>query len=79
MIAGGDNNLAVIMGAYEPMVQCKGVISSWKSCKDIMYDMPAFTNDEIFGPPTDPSAAIHLPQQVESGRSLQFEDFDLSS
>lgn len=40
------------------------------SCEDVLEDMPATTDKETFGPPTDPTAKVWLPQAVESGRPM---------
>lgn len=66
---GGDDNLAVLVAAFEPNVQCRGTFPTWQSCRDVLDDMPAGTDGETFGPPTDPAAGVHLPQQVESDDS----------
>ena len=60
------------MGAYEApsAVQCRGPISLMISCEDIIEDMPATTNMEIFAPPQNSSATVLLPQAVESGKLL---------
>lgn len=69
---GGDNNLAVILGAYHPPseIQCGGTFMPRLSCEDVLEDMPATTDKETFGPPTDPTAKVWLPQAVESGRPM---------
>lgn len=38
------------------------------SCEDILEDMPTTTEVEIFGPPSNTSATVLLPQAVESGK-----------
>lgn len=60
----------MIVGAYEPNVQCRGAFPTWQSCRDVLNDMPADTKYEVFGPATDPDAEVHLPQQVESSKEL---------
>ncbi|KAL9134382.1 MAG: hypothetical protein Q9175_004434 [Cornicularia normoerica] len=67
---GGDNKLAVIMAAYKipATVQCRGRFDPMTSCEDILEDMPTTTEVEIFGPPSNTSATVLLPQAVESGK-----------
>ncbi|KAM0796912.1 hypothetical protein BDR22DRAFT_892841 [Usnea florida] len=62
----GGQNMAVVLGTYQPNVQCRGPFSAWKSCRYILGDMPALTRPEIFGPPEDHAVQIPLPQKVES-------------
>lgn len=64
---GGDNNLGVIMGVFEPSVQCRGNFDAVLSCKDVLADMPASTEMEVFGPRDTPSVKEVLPQEVLSG------------
>ena len=68
--AGGDNNLAVIMGGYKSpsAIQCRGHTLITDSCNDVLEDMPATTEMEIFGPITNTSATVLLPQAVQSGK-----------
>ncbi|KAL9077235.1 MAG: hypothetical protein Q9161_000501 [Pseudevernia consocians] len=65
---GGDNNLAVTLGAYKPTsaIECSGSLPVSASCIDFLADMPATTDNETFGLPADPTANISLPQVVES-------------
>ncbi|CAF9906187.1 hypothetical protein IMSHALPRED_004122 [Imshaugia aleurites] len=63
---GGDNNVAVIMGVYEPKVQCRGDFAFPKSCRDVVGDMPASTDLEIFGPRDAPSVMVALPLEIHS-------------
>lgn len=71
-ISGGDNKLAVIMGAYKlpSAVQCRGTFEPMASCQDVLQDMPATTEKETFGPSTDQTAKVLLPQGVESGKRV---------
>ena len=66
---GGDNNVAVIMGVYEPKVQCRGDFAFPKSCRDVVGDMPASTDLEIFGPRDAPSVMVALPLEIHSGKA----------
>ncbi|CAF9943056.1 MAG: hypothetical protein ALECFALPRED_010502 [Alectoria fallacina] len=69
---GGDNNLAVIMGAYRQpsAIQCRGTFQPVNSCQDVLEDMPATTKAEVFAPPDNSSATVLLPQAVESDDAL---------
>lgn len=71
--SGGDNNLDVIMGAYEApsAAQCRGSFSPSASCEELLEDMPSSHGVEIFGPLQNPSATVLLPQAVESGKPLE--------
>lgn len=63
---GGDNNLAVVMAVFEPKVQCRGDFGNPYSCKDILSDMPASTDLEVFGPRDTPFVKQILPLDVAS-------------
>lgn len=69
---GGDNNLAVIMAAYQPTsgIQCRGLFLPVESCEDILEDMPVTSEVEVFGPQSDTTAKVWLPQAVESGKLI---------
>ncbi len=66
---GGDNNLAVIMGAYTSpsAIRCYGSVSR-VSCGDILETMPATTEMETFGPHPASSVMVSLPQNFVSSR-----------
>ena len=69
---GGDNNLAVIMGAYEkPKATCGGSLSSPYSCKDILNDMLTSTEEEVFDSGDNSSVTVQLPYSIQSGRLVQ--------
>ncbi|KAI4225397.1 MAG: hypothetical protein L6R36_003939 [Xanthoria steineri] len=64
---GGDNQLAVALGTYEPTVQCRGVFGpEWTSCRDILGDMPAYKTEMVFGPRGAPGVQQPLPLRIES-------------
>ncbi|KAF6241482.1 hypothetical protein HO173_000192 [Letharia columbiana] len=63
---GGDNNIAVVMGVFEPKVQCRGNFDTSLSCRDILADMPATTELEVFGPHDAPFVKEMLPLEVAS-------------
>ena len=66
-VAGGDNNLAVILGIYQPNVQCRGTFGpEWSSCRDVLGDMPASKTRLKFGPRNVPGVQQGLPVAVES-------------
>ena len=64
----GGQNIAVVLGTYQPDVQCRGPFGAWPSCRSILGDMPVLTTTEIFGPPEDPVVQIALPQFLESSQ-----------
>ena len=55
------------MGTFHPRVQCKGVISNPHPCGNVLADMPATTELEVFGPPDTPLVTEVLPQEIVSG------------
>ncbi|KAF6237650.1 hypothetical protein HO173_003851 [Letharia columbiana] len=63
---GGDNNLAIILGAYEMPVTCRGTLATWESCRDVLYDMPADKVRRVFGPGSDPAVTEDLPYNIDS-------------
>lgn len=67
---GGDNRLAVIMGAYQSpsAIQCRGAFPSSDSCHSVLEDMPATTKMEFFGNAENTSATVLLPQSVWQGK-----------
>ena len=65
----GGQNMAVILGTYQPNVQCRGPFSAWSFCRSVLGDMPVLTIPEISGPPEDHTVQIPLPQKVESSSS----------
>ncbi|KAF6220745.1 hypothetical protein HO133_003178 [Letharia lupina] len=75
---GGDNNLAVIMSAYQPpsAIQCSGKFRAMSSCQDVLEGMPVTTEKEAFGPSTDPTTQVLLPQAVESGEMINGPPYD---
>lgn len=72
MIPAGDKNLALILGTYDPAVECRGTFPEWKSCTNVVADMPASTETLVFGPVADPGAQVVLPHFIESGKLLDF-------
>ena len=68
-MVGSDNNLVVAVGSYRPsQVECRGQFKPYKSCREILIDMPVTSDQEIFGPADDPQADVMLPQGVISGK-----------
>lgn len=65
-LVGGDNNLAIILGAYEMPVTCRGTLATWESCRDVLYDMPADKVRRVFGPGSDPAVTEDLPYKIDS-------------
>ena len=72
MIPAGDKNLALILGTYDRAVECRGTFVEWKSCVNVVADMPASTETLVFGPPADPGAQVLLPHFIESGKPSNF-------
>ena len=68
--AGGDDNLAVIMGAYQSAsaIYCLEKFDSPESCVQVLDDMQTAKTLEIFGARTNPSATIKGPHAFYSGR-----------
>ena len=64
---GGDNNLAVTVGTYQSTVSCQGSLTSWVSCREILYSMPADKTPQVFGPRSDPTVTRGLPIRINSG------------
>ena len=61
--------MGLVLGTYQPNVQCRGFFSNWVSCRGIVGDMPVLTTPEIFGPADDPAVQIILPHTLEAGSS----------
>ena len=61
-LQGGDDNLGVIVGTYEPDVQCTGPFVGWRSCLEILADMPATTDMKMFGEEGQPGVQEVLPR-----------------
>ena len=70
-LSGGDNNLAVILRAYEPEVQCgvRSIFTDAPSCGGLLADMPATTEKTLFGPGDVPGVQEPLPQGIISGKA----------
>ena len=56
------------MGVFEPKVQCRGNFQGIRSCKDVLSDMPATAEMEVFGPHGTPYVNEVLPQEIASGK-----------
>ena len=54
------------MGVFKPKVQCRGYFDAPGSCLDILEDMPATPELEVFGPRDTPFVKEGLPQEVTS-------------
>ncbi|KAL8765254.1 MAG: hypothetical protein Q9209_007610 [Squamulea sp. 1 TL-2023] len=63
---GGDNNLAVILGRYEPMVTCLGRLPALRSCATAIHNMEVSTEDLVFGRPSSPHTQVGIPAQVDA-------------
>ena len=60
--------MAVIMAVFEPKVQCRGILQGPESCQDVLADMPATTELEVFGPSGARFVEEVLPQDIVSGK-----------
>ena len=58
----------MVLGAYQPDVQCRGNFGRWDSCRDIIDDMPTLTATETFGLAKDPTVQVSLPRYVEASQ-----------
>lgn len=69
---GGDNNLALTLGIYEPHgnVVCVGQKTFVASCREIVIGMPVSREDQYFGSPTDPRMAVEVPHTINSGELI---------
>lgn len=56
------------MAVFEPKVQCRGDFDNPYSCRDILSDMPASTEMEVFGPRDTPFVKQILPLDVASSK-----------
>ncbi|KAL8703602.1 MAG: hypothetical protein Q9201_003227 [Fulgogasparrea decipioides] len=66
-VASGDNNLALILGRYEPgegAVQCAGRNKVIDGFRDILYRMPTSKQNQLFGPKSDPKADVDIPWTI---------------
>ena len=63
--------MALVLGTYQPDIQCGKPLDTWKSCRSIIGDMPTLTTPETFGPQDDPAVQILLPQYLKSGMCCQ--------
>lgn len=64
---GGDNKLDVIVASYKPNVRCNSFRSpSWNSCVNILSEMRADKNRQVFGHLPDQRVQIRLPIAYKS-------------
>ena len=64
---GGDNNAGVVMSTYDPKgIRCRGSFPDPVPCKDVLADMPASTDVEVFGPRDARLVKEILPQTIAS-------------
>ena len=68
-MVGSDSNLIIKVGAYVPQqVECRGQFQPWRSCRELLCDMPVISTRETFGPVGDPLVDVALPLGVISGK-----------
>ncbi len=68
---GGDNNLYVAIGKYQPRVRCdQSSIPAppWKSCHHIWGDMQTEQERQIFGRGSDPTIQVALPIKMKASK-----------
>ena len=61
--------MGLVLGAYQPNIQCHRSFSEWSACRGIVGDMPVLTRPEIFGPGDAPLVQVVLPHTLEAGSS----------
>ena len=70
-MTGGDNNLALVLGKYDPgggSVQCGRREDGLGSCRDIVANMDVDARIKFFGPEEDPQADVKLPYSLTNGK-----------
>ena len=69
---GGDNNLAVTLGVYEPHgnVVCVGQKTFVASCREIVVGMPVSRQNQYFGSPKDPRMEVEVPHTIDSSELI---------
>ena len=68
---GGDGNMAVIMGTFDPSkIECGAPFAAAKSCTDIIAGMPATTTEAGFGPEHAVGVTEPLPILIRSSKSI---------
>ena len=72
---GGDGSIAVIMGTYQPNVQCGAPFAGSMSCSDIIAGMPAISTMGLFGPDSIPAVTEALPVLIRSSKLSVTSDF----
>ena len=75
---GGDDNLGIIVGTYQPDVQCMSAVPmrSTRSCLDILADMPATTDTRIFGEVWQAGVQEVLPIEYQSSMVISISPVD---
>ena len=66
--SGGDNNLGIIVGKYDPgpnPILCSSPMPFTGGCRDIITGIPVDRLELLFGP-TSPPAIVKLPAQTSS-------------
>ena len=65
---GGDNRVGVILGTYQPVIECRGFLPGWDQCPQILWGMMASPEYKRFGPVTDSKRQVNLPILYTSGK-----------
>lgn len=56
----------MILGQYHLPATCHRTMSSWETCRAILYDMAADKAPRVFGPASDPTVTESLPHRIFS-------------
>ena len=59
--------MGLVLGTYQPNVQCRGSFTGWTSCRGIVADMSVDARPEIFGPGNAPLVQVVVPLTLEAG------------
>ena len=73
-VLGGEDNIGIVLGTYEPSLRCRGTILAWESCPAVVYGMEASTKSEVFGLASDPRSEVVLPAKVDAGEFIPASD-----
>ena len=62
----GGHNIALVLGTYQPNLNCRGTFDTWRSCRSVLGDMPVQSQISIFGRRGNPDVQYVLPQTIIS-------------
>lgn len=66
---GGDGNVELVLGSYQPSVICSSTLPSWRSCDAVITGMDADHQEQVFGEASNPYTQVSLPHEVYAGRT----------